>query len=70
MKLPKVRDTLYCVVRRYGMLQTDPQAVHIIYVCLSLDRAQELRDNCEFEYQERGLVGFRFEVQSANYVDE
>ena len=70
MRLPKVRDTLYCVVRRYGMLQTDPRAVHIVYVCLTPERAQELCDNCTFEYQERNIVGFRFEVQAANYVDE
>ena len=70
MKLPKVRDTLYCVVRRYGMLQTDPRAVHIVYVCLTPERAQELCDNCTFEYQERNIVGFRFEVQASNYVDE
>ena len=70
MKLPKVRDSVYCVVRRYGILNTEPKAVHVVYVCLSLERAQELADNCAFEYQERNIIGFKFEVQASNYVDE
>ena len=70
MKLPKVRDSVYCFVRRYGILNTEPKAVHVVYVCLSPERAQELADNCTFEYQERNIVGFKFEVQASNYVDE
>ena len=63
------RDTLYVVLRKYGILNTE-KSVHCIDVCRTLERAEELKTNYEFEYLERGLVGFKFIIQPASYVDE
>ena len=63
------RDTLYVVLRKYGILNTE-KSVHCIDICRTLERAEELRSNYEFDYKERNIVGFQFIVQPASYIDE
>ena len=63
------RDTLYTVIRRYGILNND-KSVHLLETCRTADRAQELADAYTQEYVDRGIVGFKFEVQVTHYVDE
>ncbi len=64
--MAKNRDLVFVVIRRYGILNN----FHVIDVCRTLERAEELRDAYQFDFQERGLVGFKFEVQVGSYVDE
>jgi hypothetical protein len=66
MKKPKIKDTMYVVLRKYGILNN----THCIDVCMSIERANELVDNYTFDYQERGLVGFKFEVQPVSFHPE
>ena len=63
------RDTLYVVLRKHGILNTE-KSVHCIDVCRTLERAEELREAYQFDYDERGITGFKFIVQPASYVDE
>ena len=67
--MSKSRDTVWVVVRKYGLLN-NKSSVHCIDVCRTLDRAEELRESYEFNYKERNIAGFQFVVQSASYVDE
>ncbi len=67
--MAKNRDTVFVVLRKYGILNTD-FSVHCVDVCRTLERAEELRDAYQFDYEERNLVGFKFVVQPASYVDE
>ena len=67
--MAKNRDTVYVVLRKYGILNTD-KSVHCVDVCRTLERAEELRDAYQFDYEERSLVGFKFVVQPASFVDE
>ena len=67
--MAKNRDTVFVVLRKYGILNTD-KSVHCVDVCRTLERAEELRDAYQFDYEERNLVGFKFLVQPASFVDE
>ena len=60
------RDTLYTVIRRYGILNH----VHLLETCRTPERAQELADAYMQEFVDRGITGFKFEVQVTHYVDE
>ena len=63
------RDTLYVVLRKHGLLNNE-RSVHCIDVCRTLERAEELREAYQFDYDERNITGFKFIVQPASYVDE
>ena len=67
--MAKNRDTVFVVLRKYGIPNTD-KSVHCIDVCRTLERAEELRDAYQFDYEERNLVGFKFICQPASFVDE
>lgn len=69
MKKPHNRDLVFVVLRKYGILNSE-NSVHVIDVCATLERAEELRDNYAFDYAERNIVGFNFVVQSAGFVNE
>lgn len=63
----KNRDTLYVVLRHYGILND----VHVIDTCRTLQRAEELADAYTQDYiADRNIVGFKFSVQVTHFVDE
>jgi hypothetical protein len=60
------RDTLYVVLRHYGMLNQ----VHVLDTCRTLQRAEELADAYTQDFADRNIVGFKFSVQVSHFVDE
>lgn len=60
------RDTLYTVIRHYGILNQ----VHLLETCRTPERAEELAEAYKQEFIDKGIVGFTFTVQVTHYVDE